>query len=341
MNKSEHICNILIAELQAGKYPDRTRFPSEYLLADRFQINKTTANKIVSNLVEKGFLTRGGRGVGTIVTLNNSFPEGIFLFLCRELTPYVSRILMGAQQAALQQRCLITPWPHFQDNFKENLKLISPKKFKGILNIQNVLPQEPDGIPVVHIDWDHPDQKNQICSVTNNNYESGRMMMREILNHNHRNILIFNTSRFSYFSPESVHSRIRGFMDEMKLAEIPDISARTALCVPHTLCDVSLKLKSLLRRFPETTLIATDSDETAELLWTAARHDNLSVGDSIVLTGFGNCAHLPIASVEQYPEQIGIQAADLLQSLANGKEEISRQKEVPAKLVHLEYLSYV
>ena len=164
--------------------------------------------------------------------------------------------------------------------------------------------------------------------------------MREILRHKHREILIFNTGRFAYFSQDSVHMRVRGFWNEMEKAGIADCRERSALCIPHTLQDVAFKLRQMLEAYPRTTLIATDSDETAELLWAAARYEKIPLGESIALTGFGNCSQLPIASVEQYPELVGECALKLLcRRIVEGPGKTIHE-QIKTTLVHLEYLPY-
>ena len=63
-------------ELSNGQYPRGTKFPSEYELAERFGINKTTANRAVTQLVNLGLLERGVRGDRVIVDGRNVGVEG-------------------------------------------------------------------------------------------------------------------------------------------------------------------------------------------------------------------------------------------------------------------------
>ena len=66
MGKTESIVEILKQELAEGKYPVNSRFPSEYELSDRFNVNKKTANKAVTLLVTEGLLERGRGGKGQL-----------------------------------------------------------------------------------------------------------------------------------------------------------------------------------------------------------------------------------------------------------------------------------
>ncbi|MBO4630445.1 MAG: GntR family transcriptional regulator, partial [Lentisphaeria bacterium] len=59
MKQSDNIYQQLLGELEKGMYPVGTRFPSEFDLADRFNVSKDTINRAVSRLVERGLLRRG------------------------------------------------------------------------------------------------------------------------------------------------------------------------------------------------------------------------------------------------------------------------------------------
>lgn len=62
----QQIVDLLIKELYDGRYPPNARFPSERELAVRFNISRTTANKVLSMLVADGRL-QYRKGVGAFV----------------------------------------------------------------------------------------------------------------------------------------------------------------------------------------------------------------------------------------------------------------------------------
>ena len=77
MGISERIYRELKRRLEQGVYPAGSRFPSEALLADEFNVNKMTMNKIVSVLAGENYLLRGVRGAGTrVADFNNLRPRG-------------------------------------------------------------------------------------------------------------------------------------------------------------------------------------------------------------------------------------------------------------------------
>ena len=115
MESVESICRILRRELEEGIFAPRGKFPSEYELAQRFSVNKKTANKAVSLLANQGYLLRGTRGQNTRVAASLPFPKGYFLLLASQyLNSYVTKILRGMQRTALQHNYLVCwaapPW---------------------------------------------------------------------------------------------------------------------------------------------------------------------------------------------------------------------------------------
>jgi GntR family transcriptional regulator len=62
----QQIVDLLRRELAEGKYPSESRFPSERELAVRFEISRTTANKVLSMLVADRQL-QYKKGVGAFV----------------------------------------------------------------------------------------------------------------------------------------------------------------------------------------------------------------------------------------------------------------------------------
>ena len=66
-SKRQKVTEWLLKQIRSGAFPEGKRIPSKYDLAERFQINKMTANSAVEELVVKGYLERRARGGGTVV----------------------------------------------------------------------------------------------------------------------------------------------------------------------------------------------------------------------------------------------------------------------------------
>ena len=66
-SKKRKIVGRLLEQIRSGAFPEGKRIPSEYDLAEQFQVHKMTANAAVEELVVRGYLERRERGGGTVV----------------------------------------------------------------------------------------------------------------------------------------------------------------------------------------------------------------------------------------------------------------------------------
>ena len=106
--------------------------------------------------------------------------------------------------------------------------------------------------------------------------------------------------------------RIRGFHQVLKENGISDFAKRTFYGASASLADAKHFLRTGLEKFPRTTLIAADSDGSADLVHAAALQLGLECPGRLALTGFGCVTHLPVANVNQNPERQGELAARYL-----------------------------
>ena len=136
--------------------------------------------------------------------------------------------------------------------------------------------------------------------------------MSEIIRRGHREILIFSSERFSFDRNAPKTPRVSGFHQIMQQNGINDFEERTFYSAPSSIADAKYFLDKYLKLFPETTLIAADSDGSAATLHSAALQLGIDCPGKIALTGFGNVSPLPIANVNQNPERQGELAARYL-----------------------------
>ena len=64
--KEQFVLDYLLNKIESGSYRIGERIPSEYQLARKFNIDKGTANRAVSQLVTRGYLKRTRGAGGTI-----------------------------------------------------------------------------------------------------------------------------------------------------------------------------------------------------------------------------------------------------------------------------------
>ena len=173
--------------------------------------------------------------------------------------------------------------------------------------------------------------------MNSDNFYGGIQLVEEILRRGHKEILLFSSERFLLSPTASVMPRVQGFYDALKKAGCSNIEQRTFYGASRSLADARFFLENYLKRFPETTLILTDTDGSAEFIHKAARQLGISCPGDIALTGFGNVTLLPIATVDQNPERQGELAARyLIRFQEQGAPDVPVNEYVETKLVNVE-----
>ena len=337
MEKIDPMLTELRAELAAGKYPADAHFPSEYQLAERFGVNKKTANKAVSLLVTEGWLYRGRRGQGTLVAAQKPFPCGQLCFLFVLKNSYQSNLLQGAQAGALEHEYLLnycSPPPSELPNF---LKRLENSPVRGILT--GAYGDLNTKLPVVYVDRIPKAASDAFYSVTCNNYQGGYEIMKQLLDRGHRNILIF-------FRRGLMPDRLTGFRDAMLEAGISDWEKRTFFWLEDSRYEAQKSLRQALKKYPGFTAVACGCDPQMFLTADALDLQGIDWRKRIALTGFGNLLGkdpvLPAASVDQHPYNLGYTAAENLIALIEGRgEDIPKQSMIDVELVNTGNIPFV
>lgn len=306
MASTEDIYQTLKNRLEDDFYPAESKFPSEYVLSAEFGVSKVTVNKIVSRLVEQGYLKRGVRGSGTRVQKRLFRPNGSIAFIGK-LSPYSNKILKGVQQECLLNGYFPLLFSPEAEELNACLHILNPQNVSGIIsNGYGKIHSEWD-LPVVCLDYGSPHARfeDHICFIDSDDYSGGRQMMNEILHRGHREIAIFSSERYVFNPSAAVPVRIRGFHSALEDAGFGHLIERIFYGMPDSLSDVRECIMTIRKKHPETSLICTDSDHSAELLDSVMRTMDIPFPEKIAITGFGNVSLLPIASVDQNPERQG------------------------------------
>lgn len=336
--KADDIAKELAERLRFGIYPKGSRFPSEYLLADEFSVNKTTANKAVSRLVEKGYLVRGKRGAGTFVS-SNAVPTAklIALVTPAPLDFFHARIVDGAQETALSRGyflSVIIPPPSEMERYEETLR---DSEHLGILSCSTEFRTEK---PTVFVDYEYTGHLPGTDHVNTDNYEGGRMMMREVLAAGHRNIAVYCTQRL----PLVRQRRIRGFLDEMLDAGFTNPEKRVYYGSMWSVDVAAENLRQMKNDIPKLSIIVCDSDDAVSVMLDAGTNLKIRIPGEIAITGFGNVIGnyggiIRIANVEQFPDRLGAMACDkLISKIESGETSGSLQSLCRPTVVHPEYI---
>ena len=306
MPSTEEIYRILKERLEDCRYPPESKFPSEYVLADEFGVSKVTVNKIVSRLVEQGYLKRGVRGSGTRVRKRLFRPAGSIAFIGK-LDPFPNKILLGVQHECLLNGYFPLLFCPAAEELNACLNILNPENVSGIVSIGYGKIRSEWDLPVVCLDYymPHVPSEDHICFIESDDYSGGRQMMNEILRRGHREIAIFSSERYVFNTSADISPRVRGFHSALKDAGFRHLNGRTFYGMPDSLSDARDCIMTIRKKYPKTSLICTDSDHSAELLDSVMRTMEIPLSEKIAITGFGNVSRLPIASVDQNPERQG------------------------------------
>ena len=341
MNRTQMIYEELIKRLDAGEYPPDSKFPPETVLAEEFQVNKQTINKIVAMITGTGRLIRGKSGAGTRVAKHFFRPRGNLYYL-GPLTPYAVRSVSGFQSECLTRGYLPVVFNPKGEELGRCFQMLNGGNAVGVVSMQlGILPPSGD-LNMMFLDYSMPHIRFRphLHYLNSDNYTGAAELMREVLNHGHREVVIFSCQRY-FISPDApVLPRVRGFQTAMREAGMDDCEARTFYGSSQTLNEARIILETMLKKYPETTLICTDSDNGAELIHAAAEGMGIRCPGEIALTGFGNITQLKIATVDQNPELQGKLAARYLIDFAEGKlsDAAMIDELVPTSLVNPELI---
>ncbi len=340
MGKAEDILSVLRGELRSGKYSADDRFPSEYSLMSRFDASRVTINKVTSQLVSEGFIKRGARGAGTKVLHTSPFPVGHIAYIGPVAHAYCGRLMNGIQQVAFLKNYAVSFFCPDKELYAY-LEKIRNSQFDGVLaSTIGKIPQ-PFPFPVVYLDDAYPVDGIIKSSVTCTNYIGAYKMAEEVIARGHREIVVCAND---FGSSVSRMDRVRGFRDAMLQHNIPDTDKRIFHEEPLVAQSGTASVRSILRKFPDTTVIMTDSDDIAYVFYYALQ--DMKLPQQITVTGYGNIMHRHnfsrIASVEQHPEDIGAQGVtELIRCLEDKNYVAEKVIEIETSLVHLEKIPYI
>lgn len=308
-SKITAISNELRNELKKGLYPAGSRFPSEYDLAERFKINKTTANKAVGLLVKEGFLERGISGAGTTVKTNKIFPVGQLVYLTSILDDFYARLLHGAQQSAYERGYLVSYLMVKAPELEYAIAQLARSKIQGILTSCYGTVNATVPFPIMHIDW----KTNNINynSVVSDYYQGGKLIGKLLLKHGHRNIIYFSSD---LIAQNMAKLRPEGTFDALTEAGIANPEERF-FRGESTEFSCRSRLRQAMKRFPNFTAIVCDTDYEAHCAFKSLKLEGLNP-EKISIAGYGNVKRIqdifPLTTIDQHPVEMGKRGAETL-----------------------------
>jgi len=341
MNRTQIVYNELVKRLDCGEYPPGSKFPSESALAEEFQVSKLTINKIVAMIAGTGRLIRGKSGAGTRVAQQRFRSRGN-LFYLGPLTLYTAPTISGFQSECLTRGYLPVVFNPKGEEIARCLQMLDSEHAVGAVSMQLGILPPVGNLNMFFLDYSMPHirLRPHLHYLNSDNFTGAKELMQEVLKHGHREVVIFSSQRYFISTEAPVTPRVKGFQTALREAGIGDYARRTFYGSEESIEEAGKSLRTILKKFPDTTMICTDSDGGAILIHAAAERLGISCPGEIGLTGFGNTSWLKIANVDQNQGLQGRLAARYLIDFAEGKlsDETMIDELVPAALTKREYL---
>ena len=342
MGKTEEILEILRRELQDGKYKPGSKFPSEHQLTARFDTSRVTVNKITMQLASEGFLERRKQGAGTYVKEVMPFPAGHLAYIGVISHPYFARIINGIQKSAFLKNYAVSVFSPTTELIIPCLEKICHSRFRGLLVSNIGIIRQPLPIPVVYVDNGYELGPSVRASVSCTNYRGAADIAEAVIAHGHRQIVI--CTDYHTVVEERRADRVKGFTETLEKYGIGKMQKRVFHEPVSDTPAAKFLLKRILKLFPETTVIMTDSDSLAYRLLQGL--NELETVRPITVTGFGNLGarsgNQKIPSVEQHPEEIGVQSVNELFRMIEDPDYVSPARiEIETEPANLDKLPYL
>ena len=318
MTKEEQVIQYIQEYIQTRKLREGDKIPSEYELARRCGVNKTTANKAVAHLVQRGIIERRGGAAGSVLASPVRF-HGTIVYrtnLISGLT-YGARLVRGAQNAAMENGYALQYMENNGDDTRQ-FAMIRSSGARGLL-ITGTNPPEPSfPMPFVCVEHGPSDIGNHVYS---NRLKGAGELLRFVYKRGHRNPLLIAHHEKDEF--------VEGVFRESAALGCP-LSRDHLFSIGSTLeFNPSRVYQSMRRQFPDFTVIMCMSDNIAMRLLLYLEEQRISVPEQLSITGFGSMAEYqrlrPITTMNQFPEDIGYTACKGLVDILEGRRENIRE----------------
>ncbi len=190
-HKEQQLVDYLLGKIESGEYKMGRRIPSEYRLAEKFEVDKGTANRAVSVLVSRGYLKRHRGAAGTVLIRNSVFPLRHFVYagVFPTTHSFYGKLLRGILDASHNEHILLSILPIGPETntaaFEEEIHAVNPD---AILIGGNTPAFDLRDVPTIFMDTYPFAEGEHVRTVNPNNIEAGRMMLDHLYRLGHRRI---------------------------------------------------------------------------------------------------------------------------------------------------------
>jgi DNA-binding LacI/PurR family transcriptional regulator len=354
----QQILNEIGARIVNGEWPVGTQLPTEAELEMELQVSRVTIRQALRAAVEEGLIVRlPGKGTfvsetETSTTTHRS--EGFIGYVVPHLSSSFNvQILLGVE-SILKEKAYHLIFCNSEGDFsKENqlLQSLESTRMSGYI-IQPVYAEANDrslirlaskGARIVLIDRNIPGI--QVDVVMSNHFEGGQRVVRHLIDQGYREIVYLAHEPIQL---PSIAERFRGYQAAMTDAQLNlrppfvvggpiELGYLQAQNSP-TLHENSAveKIVDLLRGPARPEAVVAMNDLVAMLVLEAAEQVGLCIPDELGVVGFDNldwAVANNLTTVAQQPYEIGSEAARLLLQRIHGDNEVSKQIQLPTKLI--------
>lgn len=329
--KQKHIADKLMEEIHSGRWTRGDKLPSEGEIAERFGVNKLTANKAIGILVGKDYLRRSsGRG-GTVVTWQAGGFKGIIGCFQGNQNSYFQAITRGIQSVIHQRNYLMAYFIQLSNSSDISVEQqLARSELKGLISIQASFGALP--FPLIVVDGSVP-AKNNFNYITCDNEGSGRLQARHLLEMGHREIVyVSHIAGAMAMSPRTL-----GFRETLAEAGLKDIDDRFFINSFESLRS-PVVLDRILSRWPGVTAIGFDNDPAAaHAIWMLTNR-GIKVPQDISVIGMGPVHEeynhpLRLTSIDAHPFEMGERAARLMIDCIEGNRTTPIAEILPTHLI--------
>lgn len=341
--KYQVIAEQLRAHIESGKYLNSTILPTEFLLAQEYQVSRQTVRQALGVLVKDKVIEKR-QGSGSHILRQNLVPEPAQHHSVAVVTTYISDyifpgILREAENIFSTYNC--TPSLFATQNEVSNerrvLKNLLTMPVDGILveGTKTALPNPnldlyqqiiDKGIPLVFFHGNYINLPGAL-SVLDDNFEGGRMLVEYLHGKGHRNIA-------GIFKSDDIqgHQRYAGYATTLRSLDLP-MEDKQLFWYTTEMKEMLLSggASDLIDRvLKNATAVVCYNDEVANYLVNYLTKKGVNIPAEMAVVSFDNSWHselspVRITSLSHGKYNVGKMAADLLLHLLQGKEGHSQK----------------
>ncbi|MBN1675715.1 MAG: GntR family transcriptional regulator [Kiritimatiellae bacterium] len=334
------IANRLAEMIATGVYRPGDKVPSERALAQDMSVSAVTANRAVSELVDRGLLHRR-QGCGTFVRepqVEVSLKPIAFLYPGPEWAlaegGFYGSIFNGARRRLREAGRAMEFVTASLD--PESAGKLDDLGVAGLISTQIndddfILSVAARGVPMIVVDY-WSEGIPGIDTVTVDSLQGSHDVVRHLIQLGHREIAHIGTE--STYNPRR---RVWGYRKAMQDAGLTPrvfwVEAKNGMQIGHH------TMQKVFEEYPGVTAVACFSDLQAFGALRAVRERSLRVPEDISITGFGDMdqseyGYVQITTVGMDKTEIGRRAAErLLERLANPSISAAARIVIPTHLL--------